>query len=87
MGEYTPGNVEVISKKFPVFAVCANGNGRSKVIARILSSMGFDKSYAIGVNNLSGLSDELQIKLEQARALVFVNTDILTSASHKAPDY
>ena len=74
-------NPENAPKDKAIFAVCSNGNGRSKFVARVLGNLGYDKPRAIGFHNLNKLDPDLEKELLASKVIVCTNTDVATHLS------
>lgn len=74
-------NSENAPKDKPIFAVCSNGNGRSKFVARVLGGLGYDQARAIGFHNLHKLDSDLERELLASKVIVCTNTDVAATLS------
>ena len=70
---------ERVSKETPIFAACAHGNSRSKLIARALTRLGYTKARVVGSHGLHELErtdPSLFHELSQTPIIVCANSDV-----------
>lgn len=67
---------EIITFNTIIFTACFHGNGRSKLVARVLSEMGYEKTRVIGVRTLHQVDGGLLVDLLASPLIICANSDV-----------
>ena len=83
----TASIIEKIPKDTVIFAMCSNGHGRSKFIAKLLGGMGYDNCRAIGYRDLWKLDKDadwadLRNELMASPVIICGNSDVVGELSN-----